>query len=258
MIDLQLSSGLPIKFDELGEQLEFGNGVAYDTVNRVPLQHLLPGLLNKSLKYPKYVYTEHKNVRSTEHESEFRKSGLNFDIVMIPAGLMGVEFIRSHIFQSECSPDGEVSVNEIVEVASGELTVLLQKNKPAESELEFEKKVSQGLVVKLKKGEKFCVPSGYFYTFINTKGKPVVFSRLFKRDCVCDYSAMKREQGLAYFAIKKNAKQEIVLNPRYRDIPKIEIRKAPETTLVENQPKLGRDPLYVQAMSLGSALSWLG
>ncbi len=223
MIDLQLTSGLPLKFDEIAERFQYGENLVYDSLNRVPLKALLPGLLNKSLRYPEVVYMEHSNIHTAEHAEIFSEKSLKYDLLMIPAGLMGVEFIRTHIFYSAPSLERNGvagGLAEIIEVYSGRLTILLQRNAP-KGEFDFDTKVSEGLVVKMRAGEKFMLPRGYFYTFINTRTKPTVFSRFYSTQCSCDYSQIKKEQGLAYFAIRKNARQEIVLNPRYRDIPEI-------------------------------------
>jgi oxalate decarboxylase/phosphoglucose isomerase-like protein (cupin superfamily) len=245
MIDLQTTSGLPLYFDEVNEKFRYGEGIVFQSLNKIPLSSMLPGLLNKSLKYPETVYLEHRDIRHEEDESVFSDAGFHFDVLMLPSGLMGVEFIRSHIFHSP-KTENCGSVAEIVESLSGVLTVLLQRNEPKD-EWSFETNVSEGLVVRLKAGEKFVVPKGYYYTFINTRVKPVVFSRFYADDCTCDYSQFKREQGLAYFAIRKNAKQEIVLNPRYRGIP--EIKKVDPKSMqysVDVQSHLSEEPLYLQ------------
>lgn len=243
MIDLQPVSGLPLNFDEESEKFRYGEGILFDSVNRIPLTSMLPGLLNKALRYPETVYMEHKNIRHQQDDQFLRDTGYQFDVLMLPSGLMGVEFIRSHIFYSEPAENCS-QVSEIVECLSGMLTVLLQQNNP-KGEWDFETRVKEGLVVKLKQGEKFVIPKGYYYTFINTRVRPTVFSRFYREGCLCDYSRFKREQGLAYFAIRKNAKQEIVLNPRYRDIP--EIKKVTAATAEMPKPaQFTPDPLYVQ------------
>jgi hypothetical protein len=256
MVDLQLSSGLSIKFDELAEKFLYGDDITFSSINRIPLASMLPGLLNKSLKYPENVYLEHRNICRKSDEEIFRTTGYNYDLLMLPSGLMGVEFIRSHIFYAAC--DGGQRLSEIVEVISGSLTILLQKNKEKIDEYEFDTSVSEGLVIRLTQGEKFAIPKGYYYTFINTRTKPVVFSRFYTKGCVCDYTLFKKEQGLAYFAIRKNAKQEIVLNPRYREIPQIRKTTPKDAQASLNPPVKSEEPLYVQIVSGASSFSsWL-
>jgi oxalate decarboxylase/phosphoglucose isomerase-like protein (cupin superfamily) len=246
MIDLQANSGLPLHFDELNEKFRYGEGIIFDKLNKVPLTSMLPGLLNKSLRYPETVYLEHQNIRHKNDDQFFKDTSLHYDVVMLPSGLMGVEFIRSHIFYAELeSAETEpIGVSEIVECLSGMVTILLQRNVP-KGEWDFETRVSEGLVVRLKEGEKFIIPRGYYYTFINTRVRPVVFSRFYSKECVCDYSKFRYEQGLAYFAIRKNAKQEIVLNPRYREIPQVQ-KVTSELQICTKAPQLTADPLYVQ------------
>jgi hypothetical protein len=247
MIDLQVNSGLSLFFDEISQKFQYGEGVVFDAYRKIPLTSMLPGLLNKSLKYPETVYMEHKNIRHQDDNDFFKATGFHYDIVMLPAGLMGVEFIRSHIFFSELEQGQSYehnSVSEVVECLSGIVTILFQKNAP-KNEWEFGTRVSEGLVVKLKEGEKFVIPRGYYYTFINTRSDPTVFSRFYAQSCACDYTSFEKEQGLAYFAIRKNAKQEIVLNPRYREIPQIQNISCGEQ-FCSDTPDLTAEPLYAQ------------
>jgi len=181
------------------------------------LQNLLPALLNKSLRYPEDVYEENEDLFTTQDEELFKKSLLHYDIIVLPAGLLGIEYIKTHIYYS---PKSEGKYSSVVECLMGILTVLIQKNKPKD-EYDFDTAVEEGIMIKLRRGEKIAIPTGYYYTFINTKNSPVIFSRTYKNKGVVDYSILGNEQGLAYFAIRKNARTEIVFNPRYREIPKI-------------------------------------
>jgi len=101
----------------------------------------------------------------------------------------------------------------------------MQKNYP-KNEFDIHTSVEEGLIVKLKCGEKLAVPQGYFYNFINTEDDPVVFVRIHKGDDLVDYTILRRERGLAYYCIRKNARQEIVHNPIYRTVPKIKSLRA--------------------------------
>ncbi|MFW5702914.1 MAG: glucose-6-phosphate isomerase family protein [Candidatus Dojkabacteria bacterium] len=251
-MDLQANCGLPLKFDDINENFSYGEEIVFDSIERVPLRTMLPGLLNKSLRYPETVYTQHRNIRRKQDEDMFHNTNLNYDIVMLPSGLMGVEFIRSHIYHKKKTEEGGFQLSEIIEVLAGKLTILLQRNEPKGEDWDMNTKVSEGLVVKLEGGEKFAVPRGYFYTFINTRTKPVVFSRFYMDDCHCDYNEFQQEQGLAYFAIRKNAKQEFVLNPRYREIPEVrQIQSCKEISGMDEVSNNIREdePLYVQLMN---------
>lgn len=222
MVSLLDTCSLNISFDVENNKIIYGEGVKATATNRVSLRQLIPTLLNKSLNYPEEVYEEHNRVHS-ECDAALEKSEISYDVLCLPAGLLGVEYIKTHIYYTPDKNSLECAVTKfstIVEVQYGILTVIMQKNQPKD-EFDWETKVSEGLLVKVHKGEKFVVPQGYFYTFINTEEMPVLFVRIYKKNSLLDYALLRRERGLAYYCIRKNARQEIVLNPLYRNSPQI-------------------------------------
>ena len=119
----------------------------------------------------------------------------------------------------------------------------MQKNKPKDI-LDFDTYVEEGLVASLKKGDKFAIPTGYFHTFINADTIPVLFTRVYKENGLVDYKNLQRENGLAYYCIRKNAKMEIVHNPMYKDIPAIKKVKPAESIVAFGLKE--SDSLYSQ------------
>lgn len=218
MVSLLDTCSLDISFDVENNKIVYGQNVLPVSTNRVTLKNLIPTLLNKSLSYPEEVYEEHTRIHSLE-DLHWEDKDISYDIICLPAGLLGVEYIKTHVYYS---PD-EIEhkrYSTVIEVNYGILTIIMQKNAPKD-ELEFETRVEEGLMVKVHKGQKFVVPQGYFYTFINTEDIPVLFVRIYKKNGIVDYAVFKRERGLAYYCIRKNARQEIVHNPIYRNTPKI-------------------------------------
>lgn len=226
MIDLSSFSALPISYNMNKGGLTFGDDVYLDDSEYISLRSLIPSLLNKSLKYPENVYHEYYNIRLTEHREILDPTDLVYDVLYIPEGLLGVEYIKSHIYFTPKSKNSQKSC--VIEVFYGELTILIQRNEESE-ELSYYTQVEEGQLITVKAGEKALIPSGVFYTFINIAESPVIFSRVFKNKSIADYSLLKKEQGLAYFCIRKNAKCEIVRNPRYRNTPEIKEVKAEKT-----------------------------
>jgi oxalate decarboxylase/phosphoglucose isomerase-like protein (cupin superfamily) len=161
-------------------------------------------------------------------------------MVVLPTGLLGVEFTKSHIYGGG---NQSKDINCIIEVVKGGATILLQKNKPPE-EYEIETTIRDFIVAKVKSGEKFPIPSGFQYSFINTRNYPLVLSRIYKYDGRIDYRTLRREQGLGYYVIRKNARQEYVKNPRYRETPKLRTVK-PET-YARKYKVSSTKPLYMQ------------
>ena len=219
MVSLLDTCSLDISFDAENNKIIYGEGVKPAATSKIILRQLIPTLLNKSLSYPEEVYEEHNRVRSECDQEMLGKTEISFDVICLPAGLLGVEYIKTHIYYTPDNPEHK-KFSTIIEVHYGILTVIMQKNAPKE-EFDFETHVNEGLLVKVRKGQKFVVPQGYLYTFINTEDEPVLFVRIYKRNSILDYTLLKRERGLAYYCIRKNARQEIVLNPLYRNSPRI-------------------------------------
>jgi hypothetical protein len=218
MLDLSDSCSLDVSFDVANNKIIYGEKICHPNLLRVPLEKLVPTLLNKSLSYPEEVYEEHINVFHQE-DQQLGNSQVSYDFICLPAGLLGIEFVKTHIYFAPESSTGKFS--SAVEVHYGILTIIMQKNAP-KGELDFETNVEEGMIVKVRRGEKFFIPQGYLYTFINTEECPVLFVRIYRNIGILDYKMLRRERGLAYYCIRKNARQEIVLNPLYRNTPHIE------------------------------------
>ncbi len=206
-------------------------------MRKVSLKSLTPALLNKSLFYPEQVYDEYTDLYHRKDIELFEQYDIHYEILSIPTGLLGIEFIKTHIF---FTPYNDKSISTIVQCIHGIVTIILQKNKPRE-QFDIETSVEEGYVISLRKGEQIVIPTGYFYTFINTTGRTVIIARIFKQQGIVDYTLLKHEQGLAYFAIRKNARTEIVFNPRYKHIPKVK-KIRPNHELIKFV--FGKSPLY--------------
>lgn len=244
MLNLQDQCALPIMFDEKDERFIFGEDLLCDSSEKIPLRSLIPSLLNKSLVYPSDVYEEHRNIRYI-HDDEKLREKIIYDMLYLPEGLLGVEYIKSHVYYS---PNGESRglVSTIIEVVAGTVTILLQKNLH-KGELDFETKTEDMIVIMAETGEKIVLPKGYFYTFINTGEKPAIIARVYRNQGLIDYTVLRKEQGLAYFCIRKNARCEFVKNPRYREINEIRYVKAEHTLKSTNL--IQEKALYNQVMS---------
>lgn len=240
MISLQDSSFLPLTFDERDNAIFFPDEAKHGGVDRVKLGEMSPILLNRTLVYPDKVYTEYKDVGFASDQDTLEKHDLHYNILVLPTGLLGVEYTKTHIYTTE---HDEREVICIAEVIKGGGTLLMQKIEPKD-EYDFDTSVSEVNVVKIKPKERVPIPNGYQYCFINTRNQPLVLSRVFRHDGRIDYRTIRKERGMAYYVIRKNARQEYVKNPRYRTVPKL-TRSKPET--YQNKFNLtSSKPLYQQ------------
>lgn len=240
MVTLLNNCNLAISFDTKNNTLLMSEDVVSEQPQSVSLLSLLPTLLNKSLSYPEQVYNEY-NTLYHHNDLFLSESEVSFDLIYLPAGLLGIEYIKSHIYYTPISTSPGVYTT-IIEVLYGRLTIILQKNKTPDDEFEFDTSVDEGFFIKVKEGQKCAIPKGYFFTFINTGETPVIFVKINKESSHADYNLLKKEGGLAYYCIRKNARAEIVLNPRYREAP--EIRKIRPDFFLSKLDLNWANPLY--------------
>lgn len=206
MLDLSSFCGVSLKYDELTGKLVIDEDYDFDE-EYISLNHIEPILLNKFLKYPEQVYRRITNVRSGADI----ESSINYNIYEIPSGLLGVEYIKTHIYSSEFKKNKSSCV---IEVVKGDLKVIIQEHY---EENAFHKVVENIQIIELSPGEKLSIPSGVYYTFVNTSSDKVIFAKLtIQKPIEVDYSQLKREKGLAFYIISKNARLEIVANPKYK------------------------------------------
>ncbi len=209
MIDLSSICGLPIQLNEETGEITVEGDSNFEKEIEVALNEIIPVLLNKFLRYPEKVYKMHSKVFRSQGASD-----LEYSLIQIPYGLLGIEFIKTHIFYSDFDSE---KVSSFVEVVSGEITLIIQRNKESQDEYAYTREVDNVDIIKLSKGDRIAIPAGVYFTFVNTGSQQcliaVVTSSKVRK---VDYSNFQRERGLAYFIISKNARLEIVANPRYK------------------------------------------
>lgn len=211
MIDLNEVCGLPVQFDNENSTFVLSPELNCEGEYKVKLSDIVPVLLNKYLKYPEIVYTHRRNITFEGFEAD----GISYDLMHIPFGLLGIEYMKTHVYYSN---EEQGKYDCIVEVIQGEMTAVLQKNQPKVDEWQFDTSIDDLSILVLRKGHKLAIPRGYYYTFVNTGSVPLIISKVSSssRNSVIDYATLRREKGLACYIISKNAKIETVANPKYK------------------------------------------
>ena len=217
MINLQDLSGLPLLFNTQDNSLQPTGEVGFISLEKIRLEMLRPILLNRTLRYPHQIYSEYCDICLTKHTELFEKSDLHFGLIILPSGLLGVEYNKTHIF----APDqDENEIAAIIEIIYGSGIILIQKVKE-KGEYDFDTEVVFSGMFKVRKGDRIPIPQKYMYTFINPGNGPLIAARIFEDDGKIDYRTLRREQGMSYYFIRKNARREVVRNPHYKEIPKL-------------------------------------
>lgn len=233
MIDLKDVVGLPIYLDEESGEIVYDDCVACVSAADVKLDEMVPVLLNKYLKYPEEIYKHFKKMHHVDDSSN-EKDKISFDLVKIPFGLLGIEYVKTHIYYS-AKEDHKFSC--IVQMVNGEMTVILQKNSDEQEEYSINTAVDEIELISIKKGDRLAIPTGYFYTFINTGSQQALFTIISGHNLTnIDYSTLAKEKGLAFYIISKNARLEVVANPKYK-VSKRPIHRAWEEYETEKKKK---------------------
>lgn len=246
MLCLRSVSGLPLDVDVELERLVLDDvELNYTECRHVPLSELIPSLLNKSLRYPEDVYSQHRSIKMKQHSDSW-PTGYDYDVYFVPSGLLGIEYCKTHVFKTASDADGKVS--SFIQILSGSVTVLLQRNEANTDPYALGETVAVAQLIELQEGDKLAIPAGYYYTFINTGEEPVVFARFRKKEHIVDPFSLTKHNGLAYYLISKNARREIVSNPKYRYITDLEEVKNSEINQKLNY-QANDKPLYEELLS---------
>jgi glucose-6-phosphate isomerase len=146
------------------------------------------------------------------------------NITIWESGKVGKEYIKTY---------GHYHVGKLDEtywILQGEGILLLQKlKKNRNDQVEYVKAVF------VKAGDKVYIPSGVGHLVVNTgkewlitaDNSPVAALDSAGMPGHADYSAVKKMRGFAYYIIEKNGRPAFVKNPKYRNVPKIIIKRRP-------------------------------
>ena len=200
-IDLRKSSGIPLSYNGVDLQPQ---GLKFKNVLVINIDEIRPQLLNKSLSCPEVFY---KKWEGLDGENVFSEKKLSVNFYTIQPNLAGIEYVKT--IASRCS-----KYPRIIEASYGGGIVLLQQYNSSED--------NQVIKRTLKKGDKVVIPSGFAYTIINTRQNSNLIVVEISYNKSKEEKVLDENNGMAYYVIRKNAKQEIVRNPYYKTVNKIE------------------------------------
>lgn len=204
LLDLKKYFGLPVAYDG-SEIIPQETGVEIGKTEVVKIADIRPQLLNPDLSCPVVFYTVFSKI---DRKSLLKRKNLQLDIFTIPQNLAGIEYVKTKGMHS-----GKYAL--LVEVVYGYLTIVLQTghlNEESEKDA-----VTTTIVMKLKKGEKFVIPPNTDFTFVNTRQSNSIVSVIHSNKGQIQ-EVFDSTRGAALYMIRKNARQEVVQNPYYRNV----------------------------------------
>ncbi len=193
--DLKKNSGLGLIYER--GTLKFEK-LTHSSNRTVTLDEMREQILNEDLQSPKIFYSKYTNL---DTENIFTSKGVKINLIHTPANVAGIEYIKTKA--NICSTH-----NRIVEIISGGGLVMIQN-------FSAEKGESEVVLIKIRATEKIVIPAGYAYALINNRVTPLVALE-FSSAKAKNRSTLDEMRGMAYYIIRKNAKQEIVRNPLYK------------------------------------------
>jgi oxalate decarboxylase/phosphoglucose isomerase-like protein (cupin superfamily) len=233
--NLKSSSGLPLYFN--GEEIQSDEFNASST-STIELEDIRPQLLNQELDCPDTFYSKYKDIdNSSEH---FKKQDVRVNIYLMKPNLAGIEFVKSKATKCKNYP-------RLFEIVYGGGNVLLQKYIGPNENKVFR--------LQVKKGSKFIVPPGYAICLVNTRqASTLIAVEISSRDSRTRV-VLEDKRGMSYYIIRKNAKVEVVRNPAYKMVDKIE--KLDIEDILKEKRITPKTPLVKQIERKRERYDWL-
>ncbi len=194
-IDLRKTSGLNLIYEKDSFRFE---KVSYTKNKVMTIDDMREQILNEDLQSPEVFYTKYSNLDS---EGVFKNKKIKINLLCIPSNVAGIEYVKTKA--TECSTH-----NKVVEIISGGGMILIQNFSSLQEE-------STVVLIKVKSTEKIIIPAKHSYSLINNRATPLIALEFLSSKAKNNLT-LDEMRGMAYYVIRKNAKQEIVRNPWYK------------------------------------------
>ncbi len=144
------------------------------------------------------------------HRKVSEKDGLRYDITVIPAKMLGKEFVKTK------GHDHLKDYGEIYIVLKGEAIYLLQKRQKGSKYI-----IEDVYAVKAKKGDVVIIPPFYGHVTINPSRKKLEMANWISKSCQSEYRLFEKLSGACYFYTKNGW----IKNEKYKKVPKLKFKK---------------------------------
>ena len=194
-INLKKNSGLNLVYE--GGQIIFEK-VTHSKNKVMTLDEMREQILNEDLQSPEIFYTKYSNL---DTEGVFKAKNISLNLISIPSNVAGIEYVKTKAVQ--CTTH-----HKVIEIIHGGGICIIQKFFRIDGE-------SEVVILKVKPNQKIIIRAKYTYSLINNKITPLIAIE-FMSSKGKNKLTLDEMRGMAYYVIRKNAKQEIVRNPLYK------------------------------------------
>ena len=233
-IDLKKTSGFPIVYD--GDELVVKDFTFKEKVD-ITIDDVREQLLNKELSCPDIFYKKYKNL---DNNDIYKAKGIKINFYALKPNLAGIEFVKTRATRCRKYP-------RIFDIIYGGATIILQNyDNPKRNRI---------IKIVVKREQKIIIPAGYEVGVVNTRqNSNLVFA---------EYLSIKANpkvvlddnNGLSYYIIRKNAKQETVRNPSYKIVNEPE--KLDWDKIIKEYGITPKTPVIKQIMRKYEKFDWL-
>lgn len=188
------------------------------------------------------VYHIYRDIGLPSDLEAIHASGLEYDLTIIPPGLLGDEYAKTIGHYHLEKPGTAVRYPEVYEVLYGQVFWLLQR---ASSDLE---RLLEVFLISASRGEKLVVPPGFGHVTINPADNVAVLATWQARGMQGVYESYEARNGAAYYVVrsellsksgKTSAEYEFVPNLHYNQVPalkRVSVRELPQFDLKRALP----------------------
>lgn len=202
IVDLRKFSGLAISYD--GETVVPQEaGVTIGSSYTTGIEEMRPQILNPDLSCPGVFYHVFPTI---DIKSLLKRKNLRYDLYVMPANLAGIEYVKTKGFCAGSYP-------VLVDLAWGYITIIMQKTIQQDGNLP----ITKSMLVKLRRGEKYVIPPDWTFVIVNTRQSLAIVSLIYSLQGEFE-EFFDDTRGAANYIIRKNARQEIVQNPAFRNV----------------------------------------
>ena len=157
------------------------------------------------------LYEMYREVHLSKKDLEkMRNASLRYDITVIPAGMLGPEFVKTAGHYHPLCPRECISYPEVYQVIRGTATYLLQKDD-----------LTDFIVVTAEDGEIVLIPPNYGHVTVNASSSELVMANWVSDAFQSEYEPIRTKAGVAYYLTEDG----IVKNKNYDQIPELRYAK---------------------------------
>jgi len=264
-IDLEETTGLPLRFDPHSFTLDFGPELEPVRPQARTLPEMRPVLYNQTATAPVELYWMYRAVGRPRDRDRLAGQSLRFDVTVLAPGLVGGEYVKTAghyhaplepgttagkgVPAASLEPRGR-TYPELYQVLHGLAHYLLQR--PAASGPPGT--LDDVVVVEAGPGDCLYVPPGYGHVTINRGPGPLVMANVVEATFVSVYEPYRRRRGAAYYEVEEDGRGFFVPNGHYPSPPEPRLGR---TTRLEDLGLEEGVPLYAQLTRDPSAFGFL-